>query len=29
MMPDRPSQVGVWAVFSRKAPFTEVQALAA
>lgn len=29
MMPDRPTQVGVWSLFSRKAPFTEVQALAA
>jgi hypothetical protein len=29
MMPDRPSQIGVWALFSRKKPLTEVQALAA
>lgn len=25
---DRPTQVGVWKLFSRKVPFTEVQALA-
>jgi hypothetical protein len=29
LMPDRPTQVGVWALFSRKAPYTEAQVLAA
>jgi hypothetical protein len=29
MMPDRPTQIGIWTLFSRKTPFTEVQALAA
>lgn len=29
MMPGRPSQIGVWALFSRKKPLTEAQALAA
>lgn len=29
MMPDRPTQIGVWKLFSRKAPRTEVQAIAA
>lgn len=29
LMPDRPTQVGVWTLFSRKPPFTEAQALAA